>query len=54
MPVSISESRSRVRLKRSSAELEVGIENGAAIGREGERALEAVDRISGIQRVKKS
>jgi hypothetical protein len=35
-------------LKKSSAEFDVGIENGAAIERE--RALEAVDRISGIQR----
>jgi hypothetical protein len=35
-------------LKKSSAEFDVGIENGAAIERE--RELEAVDRISGIQR----
>jgi hypothetical protein len=48
MSVSISEPRSRARLKKFSAEFDVGIENGAAIERE--RALEAVDRISGIQR----
>jgi hypothetical protein len=35
-------------LKKPSAEFDVGIENGAAIERES--ALEAVDRISGIQR----
>ena len=50
MEASISEPRSRARLKKSSAEFDVGIENGAAIERERERALEAVDRISGIQR----
>jgi hypothetical protein len=37
MSVSISESRSPARLKRSPARYEVGIENGAATGR-GERA----------------
>ena len=48
MSVSISEPRSRARLKKSSVEFDVGIENGAAIERE--NALKAVDRISGIQR----
>ena len=48
MSVSISEPRSRARLKKSSVEFDVGIENGVAIERES--ALEAVDRISGIQR----
>ena len=53
MSVSISEPRSRARLKKSSAEFDVGIENGAARARERARereTLEAVDRISGIQR----
>jgi hypothetical protein len=50
MSVSISEPRSRARLKRLSAEFDVGIESGVAMWRERERALEAVDRISGIQR----
>jgi hypothetical protein len=48
MSVSISEPRSRARLKKSSVEFNVGIENKAAIKRES--ALEAVNRISGIQR----
>ena len=48
MSISISEPRSRARLKKSSVEFDVGIENGAAIERES--ALKAVDRISGIQR----
>jgi hypothetical protein len=48
MSVSISEPRSRAYLKKSSVEFNVGIGNRAAIERE--RALEAVNRISGIQR----
>jgi hypothetical protein len=46
MSVLFSAPRSRARLKKSSAEFGVGIENGAAR----ERKLEAVDRITGIQR----
>ena len=48
MTILISEPRSRARLKKSSVEFDVGIENGAAIERESAR--KAVDRISGIQR----
>ena len=48
MSVSFSAPRSRARLKKTLAEFGVGIENGAA--RERERELEAVDRITGIQR----
>jgi hypothetical protein len=46
MSVSFSAPRSRARLKKPSAEFGVSIENGAAR----ERELEAVDRITGIQR----
>ena len=47
--VSFSAPRSWARLKKSSAEFGVGIENGAAR----ERELEAVDRFTGIQRGQK-
>ena len=47
MSVLFPEPRSRAHLKKASAGFGVGIENGAAIERERERILEAVDRISG-------
>jgi hypothetical protein len=48
MSVSFLAPRLRARLKKSSVEFGVGIENGAA--RERERELKAADRITGIQR----
>jgi hypothetical protein len=50
MSVSISEPRSRARLKKPSVKFDVGIENEIAIEKERESAPKAVNRISGIQR----
>jgi hypothetical protein len=51
MFVLISKPRLQARLKKFSVKFDVDIENKAAIKRE--RALEAVNRISGIQRGQK-